>query len=765
MTALQPVPTNEPVAGSRVARPTTRPNPPRHRAGTRPDARRRANRVAERPAAAVALLAGAVAASAGVAPTGRPGVDALLAGLGVAAVTWSAASAPWWALTLTAGLGMVVSASPALLAVGGAALATSLWIGVRKRNAPTWRAVAIGLALNVIVRGELPGFFGLTAIVGVTAAALVLIVGVRRRPRRVRRVVWLAAGGVLLFAVLAGASFGLAASRARSDLTEGRDQTEAGLDLLRDGDIVEAADRFAAASALFARGERRLTGPWTWAATVVPVVSQHRDAVAGLSSAGADVTAHAAAALGAVDTGGLGLQAGEVDIALVAALSRPLAEVDAALADLSTVLEESRSPWLLAPLDHELRSLDEQIAELRPGLTEARAAVALAPEMLGASGRRTYLVLFTTPAESRGLGGFPGNYAEITADGGRIDMVAFGRVAALESRAEEIDVQIDAPAEFLSNYGNFGYRPDGLRPIGTGIIRNLTMTPNFPWVGETAASLYEQIAGTHVDGVIAMDPFVLQALLQYVGPVQLESLPTALTTDNAADYLLREQYAIAEDTQTRVDAIEEAAEKAFGMLLESPLPDPATLVRDLGPLAAERRLMVWTREPAEQDMLRRFGLLGEIPHHDGADGWSFAVNNAGGSKIDSFLERTAHYESTTSPTLGTTTGTLRIDLTNTAPADGLPDYLIGNARGLPNGTSRLYVEFYSPMLLVSSSRDGRALSVTSGTERGWNVYGQYLDIPPGATTSLTFVVNGHLERPDELVTWVQPLANPLRISD
>ena len=45
--------------------------------------------------------------------------------------------------------------------------------------------------------------------------------------------------------------------------------------------------------------------------------------------------------------------------------------------------------------------------------------------------------------------------------------------------------------------------------------------------------------------------------------------------------------------------------------------------------------------------MRRVGLLGAIPALDGADGWSFTVNNAGGSKIDTYLQRAATYTSTT----------------------------------------------------------------------------------------------------------------------
>ena len=40
---------------------------------------------------------------------------------------------------------------------------------------------------------------------------------------------------------------------------------------------------------------------------------------------------------------------------------------------------------------------------------------------------------FTTPAEARGLGGFMGNYAELTATDGQLGLTDFGRTAELNA--------------------------------------------------------------------------------------------------------------------------------------------------------------------------------------------------------------------------------------------------------------------------------------------------------------------------------------------
>ncbi len=722
---------------------------------------RRSNRVAEFAAVVVAYVAAVTAAFDPPAPTGRPLVDALLVALSVGVVTWAGASAPWWVTVLAAGTAMIASADFLLAGLALIAFVIGLYIGVQKRNLPAWRAASVGLSINVLAWGHLDGFFGLTAIIGIAIAIVVFIFGIRRRPKRIRRIAWLAASGVGLATILAAAGLGLAASQARADLQQGQDAAEDGIDLLSDGQFAQAADKFETASRSLHRANERLTSTYVAASSVVPVASQHRAAGVELSEAGADATARIAAALRQIDPTKLRVQGGAIDLAALAAIGEPLASVDAALDELSSAVAGARSAWLVPQLDDELDTLAERITDNEPRLQNARDAVALAPTMLGADAPRTYLVLFTTPAEARGLGGFVGNYAQLTIDHGHIAMSGFGRVSELEAQAKAIGVRLSGPEEFLTDYGRFGFDIDGQGLVGNAVFRNVTMTPNFPYVGQVAADVYQQVTGTAVNGVIAMDPFVLQTLLAYTGGIQLTTVPIELTSKNAAAFILKDQYAVAQSTPQRIDALDEAAQKTFTTLLGGALPDPAQLGRDLGPLASDRRLLVWTKSPDEQDLLRRVDLLGAIPASGGADGWSFAVNNAGGSKIDTYLRRKAAYTSSTDRRSGQTTGVLRVELTNTAPASGLPDYVIGNAFNLSAGTSRLYISLYSPLQLEEASSNGTPLVMSAGQEAGWNVYSQLVDIPPGATMSLAFTVRGHLDRPDELVTWTQPLALPM----
>ena len=176
----------------------------------------------------------------------------------------------------------------------------------------------------------------------------------------------------------------------------------------------------------------------------------------------------------------------------------------------------------------------------------------------------------------------------------------------------------------------------------------------------------------------------------------------------------------------------EAATATIDAMMSGNLPDPIQLATDFGPLVEERRLLFWGANRDEQDFLQHLEIDGAIPKLSGGDGWAFTVANGVGNKIDSYLERRAHYESTA--TRGVTNGTLRIELTNTAPADGLSQYIIGGGRvGLPQGTSRLYLSVYSALALDSITVNGEHVGVDAGVEQGWNVYSLFVDIASGET--------------------------------
>jgi hypothetical protein len=169
-------------------------------------------------------------------------------------------------------------------------------------------------------------------------------------------------------------------------------------------------------------------------------------------------------------------------------------------------------------------------------------ALDVAPAVLGAEGERVYFVMFTTPAEARGQGGFMGNYAEITIDQGRIEMTEFGSDEDLNAAGERPRRLVDAPEDWLARYGPFGFAMGPDKVVGEVPWKNITMSPNFPATAQVVAELYPQSGGREIDGVISLDVFALEQLVGLVGPLEIDGAPEPLTADNTSQFLLFDQY-------------------------------------------------------------------------------------------------------------------------------------------------------------------------------------------------------------------------------
>ena len=621
-------------------------------------------------------------------------------------------------------------------------------------------AASLAVTANVLLRAELGGPVGTSALVGLTVGLFVVAIGSWRLPTRWRRLTWIGLGAAVAFGAVAAGGLGYEVYKSRHELSGGFISAELGVSALEGGRFDEAADWFAEANTYLDAANERLDQPWAKLAGVVPVAAQHQRAVTDMSSAGADALQVVSTALDEIDLDALRPRDGRFDLEALAALDEPLTRVRNALADLRATSESSRSVWLVGRATYELDDFRRQRRRptcrrsTRHWRRSARRRRCSAP-----TGRGPTSCCSRPPRSPVGLGGFVGSYAELRVEDGKLSLGQFDRAQDFDRRLVDTGVAVHDD-DFLAQYGRFGYDADGTGRglVGDAAFRNLAMSPDFPTVAAIAADLYAQATGTTVDGVVAMDPFVVTQLLRYTGPVFVPSLGRDLSPEEAQGFLLRDQYVQDVPDDQRADGLAEAASQAFSALLSGSLPDPITLARDLGSFTSQRRLLVWSSDGEEQELIEQVHISGEVPALAGADGWAFTVSNAGGSKIDTFLDRRAGYSATTDPATGVTSGTVTIELDNGAPVEGYPRYVIGNRIGQPEGTSTLWVTVYSALGLDELSVDGVVTGVEAGTEQGWNTYRFRVDIPSMASVRIEARLSGTVADPAaEVVTFTQPM--------
>ena len=710
------------------------------------------------------VLAIAVSAAGGMvvaapSPTGARTIDIALMLIAGTASVWCAASAPWWAIALGATVAAGAAPTTVLAAVAIAAVFLAYAIGSTRTPAPWAPTIAVGIIMQVLARLGNVHAFAISSAIGIAVMAALSMFGLASIPQRRRRWTMAIVAGLGLSAVLAAVSFGLAARSARPALEQGNRQAHQGISELAKGDIAAARASFTEAAASFARADGDMGGLMAQPARLVPGVAQNRNAVADLTS-GASNTSHTIAEeLAAIDLDSLRVVHGRIDIGAIRSLEQPLRRLNLALDELDHSVAASDSPWLAGPLRRKLLSLQGDIDTQRVRGENALAAVQQAPALLGEGGQRVYFIAFTTPAEARGLGGFMGNFAELTITDGSLDMTRFGRTGELNQAG--IGARVTGPPDWLARYGRLGFtnQPGGV--AGNTAWSNITVSPDFPSTAQVISELYPQSGGRHVDGVISIDAAGIAGLIKLTGPIAIPGLDRELTADNAADFILRDQYQLA-DGAGRQDLLDTIARTTVEQLLGGTIPGPVTVGKVLGPLASQGRITMWTEHPAERAMLHDIGMLGELPVLDGGDGLAITVNNAAPNKIDVYAGRDISYNARQDPATGTVSAELTVVLTNTAPEQGLPELVAGNAFGLPAGANRMYLSVYTPLQMTAVSLDGTTIGMESAREGAWHVYSQIVEVPPGGRRTLSVRLNGTLaaHRPYSFTARPQPLVIP-----
>ncbi|MFI2432275.1 DUF4012 domain-containing protein [Streptomyces sp. NPDC018693] len=515
----------------------------------------------------------------------------------------------------------------------------------------------------------------------------------------------------------------------------------------------EQAIRSAAAHA--ARAHALTTGPAWYAAAQLPFLGRPIETVRGTAHAAdrltGDVLAPLARALPAVTASG----SGSVSQALLA-LEEHAPELERA----SRVAAQARadvdrlpgSTWLSAA-DRAREELSRQLGRVTPAMTDAAVAARLLPPMLGEHGERQYFLAFQNTAEARGTGGIPGAFAVLRAEHGRLAFTRFGNNTEMAT----VRADVDLGADFAAQYG---------RSAPTRVWANSNMSPHFPYAARIWTAAWRQHTGEQVDGVIAVDPAVLSRLLRVTGAARMPD-GTVLTADNVVDITERASYAAHEDTTERKAFFVAAARAAAGRLMDA-TGNTSLLPAMLGAAYEAQRdghLKVWSAHAAEQRLIRSRPFSGVVPDAPGPFA-GLVVNNAAGSKLDYYLDRSLVWAPDDCPGAHRSV-TATVTLTNRAPASGLPDYVTlrvdSHAHRPRPGDNRLLVSYYAGVgaKLAGATLDGRPVQVSPGVERGHPVYTLDLELPAQSRRTLVLrLLEPHADRAPVFLR--QPLVTPLK---
>ena len=397
-------------------------------------------------------------------------------------------------------------------------------------------------------------------------------------------------------------------------------------------------------------------------------------------------------------------------LALLTAVAARIKKVQAELAAVRRDRAAIPSSGLLPQLQSAVHTLDGKLGEVSQTVdTLVRLEPGIA-ELLGANGPRTYLVLQQDPAELRATGGFIGSVGFLAFDHGRM----------APYRAVDI-YTIDHGTVRL---GDPGYVAPPA-PIDSRIhpssweLRDANWSPDFPATAREAAALYQKETGAPVNGVIAIDPYLMSRLLQLVGPVTVPETGDVLTPQNF--FALTLANVNKENGAGRKNFLGYAARPIFERLSSLSSSQWMSLLQTLLNSCQERSLQANFISPQAQSVVDNFACNGQAAA-PGSDRLRVIDSNLGGNKDDFWLKR-------------------RFDLTIAPATNGSVEHRLtihyDGSQLVPNARTGLYIDWIRVYLPAGSRVEevgGAALSAAVENGRplvaGWMQlnYGQSIDV-------------------------------------
>ncbi|CAH0266897.1 hypothetical protein SRABI83_03538 [Arthrobacter sp. Bi83] len=403
-------------------------------------------------------------------------------------------------------------------------------------------------------------------------------------------------------------------------------------------------------------------------------------------------------------------------------------------------------PQIADPLLH----AREQLESLRSSLNAANDVASVAPDMMGADGPRRYLLLIQNNAEARATGGIPGALAVLTVDKGKLSLSEQNTAGALGVMSPVVPVEDEQRQLYSTRIGKY--------------MQDVNLTPDFPTSASTAVTMWEQKMGTHLDGVISVDPVSLGYILDATGPIKLDdpeiqrlmgvALPTELNGKNVVKTLLSDVYRAIPEPAMQDIFFASVAKKVFSAV-SNDSSDRRRLIERLTQAASEGRILLWSKSGKEQTVIWKYPVSGSIsgPSISPAQFGAY-FNDGTGAKMDFYVKRTAQlFAGCTAD--GYAQVKVRITSTNTAPKDAatsLPSYVTGGGVfGVPEGSVQTNVVAYGPVQsnVETVSVAGKKTGFASNRHSGRPVGSVTIRLAPGQSSTVEFTF-------DKIVQHTQP---------
>ncbi|MBI2415091.1 MAG: DUF4012 domain-containing protein [Candidatus Kerfeldbacteria bacterium] len=275
-------------------------------------------------------------------------------------------------------------------------------------------------------------------------------------------------------------------------------------------------------------------------------------------------------------------------------------EMDAAVTALDTIPTQG----LIKPLAVVITPIQQRLPEFRRYVDDVLPFLQVAPTVVGYPDEQTYLFLLQNNTELRPTGGFIGSYGILILKNGDIKDFKTDNIYNIDNPVKN-ELFITPPAPLQQYLGSSQW-----------FMRDANWHPDFPTTAEKVEEFYHLEHGpvAQIDGVIAVTPDVIKALLEFTGPITIEG--DEYSSANLTE-LLQEKVEVSFRQEGRTDAtrkevIGHLAGELMQRLQRAPRSQWPDLLSTVLEQLEQKQILLFSKNTAVQNLVAQLDWDGAL---------------------------------------------------------------------------------------------------------------------------------------------------------
>lgn len=283
------------------------------------------------------------------------------------------------------------------------------------------------------------------------------------------------------------------------------------------------------------------------------------------------------------------------------------------------------------------------------------------PDLAGINERKTYIILIENPYELRPQGGWISGYGILQIEHGQIKLLKFDNIYNLDGTVKNSDASVDFPND-MDMYMQVG---DSWLPS------QVNWDPDFNVVHSNLEYILQEAdVANSVDGVIAVNLFTLEALLDLTGPITIPEFADPVTSSNLFDRVVEYHTNFEPGSDNKADILTQITRAIYDKLASDTVSKTAIL-DTFSTQLDQKNILVSIKNAKVDEYLSQQDWNGNLSNYDPA----FIIHevewNSGGNKANAYLVRQISADFTLSKS--NLTGKVTVKLTNNCEEDKYPE--------------------------------------------------------------------------------------------